>query len=247
VDEPGKCHACGACTPPEREAIVHARSETVQDLDDLERRLKTLRASQTVVEMRVELDPRCVGLPMDIVHAWNARAWMKVLGLVREYRRHEPHGRSDDGVDCLASGLEILRPVFLADGANRVRQALEDPGLLEQVNAEFSFYGRILGPAGNGPVDGIWQLSAPTAPDLSGWLASRGIKHTMRREGAAKVYDLPVESLKKKILRTLRTEQAEDGSWTTRLRSGDKFSVRDFLHAVHPGPDRVHANLHRES
>ncbi len=248
VDEPGKCHACGACTPPEREAIVHARSEVVQDLDDLERRLKSLRASETVVEMRVELDPRCVGLPMDIVQAWNARAWMKSLGLVREYRRHEPHGRSDDGVDCLASGLEILRPVFLADGADRVRQALEDPGLLERVNAEFSFYGRILGPAaGVGIVDGFWQLSGPTAPDLSGWLASRGIRHTLRREGAAKVYDLSRESLKKKILRPLHSEQAEDGSWTTRLGSGDKFSARDFLHAVHPGPERVHANLRRES
>ena len=247
VDEPGKCHACGACTPPEREAIVHAPTEVVQDLDDLERRLKALRASEVVVGMRVELDPRCVGLPMDIVQAWNARAWMKVLGLVREYRRHEPHGRWDDGVDCLASGLEILRPVFLADGADRVRQALSDPGLLERVNAEFRFYGRILGPATGEATDGIWHLTGSVAPDLSGWLASKGIKHTLRREGTARVYDLSRDSLKKKILRTLRSEQAQDGSWSTSVGSGEKFSVREFLHGVHPGPDRFQASLRRES
>jgi hypothetical protein len=184
---------------------------------------------------------------MDIVQAWNARAWMKVLGLVREYRRHEPHGRWDDGVDCLASGLEILNPVFLAEGADRVRRALEDPEVLDRVNAEFRFYGRILGPATGEATDGIWHLTGSVAPDLSGWLASKGIKHTLRREGTARVYDLSRDSLKKKILRTLRSEQAQDGSWSTSVGSGEKFSVREFLHGVHPGSDRFQASLRRES
>lgn len=247
VAEPGRCHACGACAPPEREAVVHARAEVGQDLDALERRLKSLRASETVVEMRVELEPRCQGLPMDVVHAWHARAWMRALGLVREYRRHEGHGRSEDGDDCIASGLEILRPVFLADGARRALSALEDPELLAKVNAEFAFYGRILGPVADAAVDGIWRLRGPAVPDLSGWLASRGIKHTMRRDGGAKVYEVAKESLRKKIARSLRCEQAEDGSWATRLEACEKFSARDFLHAVHSGPDRNRAAFRRES
>jgi hypothetical protein len=248
VDEPGKCHACGACTPPERDAIVHPRAEVVQNLDALERRLKVLRASETVVEMHMELDPRCQGLPMDIIHAWHARAWMKTMDLVREYRRHEPHGRSEEGEDCLASGLEILRPVFLAEGAARVRQVLEDPELLAKVNAEFAIYGRILGPVAPSALDGIWHLHGAMAPDISGWLASRGMKHTMRKDGIAKVYDMAKESLKKKIVRSLRCEQLEDGSWATRLETLDKFSAKDFLHSVlATGPDRNRATFHRES
>jgi radical SAM superfamily enzyme YgiQ (UPF0313 family) len=248
VDEPGKCHACGACTPPERDAIVHPRQEVVQDLDALERRLKALRASETVVEMRVELDSRCLGLPMDIVHAWHARAWMQALDLVHEYRRHDPHGRSEEGDDCLATGLEILRPVFLAEGAQHVRLALADPELLAKVNAQFAVYGKILGPVAPNVVDGIWHLDGATVPDISGWLASRGIKHTMRKDGTAKVYEMAKESLKKKIVRSLRCEQTADGSWSTRLETLDKFSAKDFLQSVlTAGPDRNRATFRREA
>lgn len=247
VDEPGKCHACGACTPPEREAITHARTAVDQDLDVLDRKLKTLRASEEIVAVRVELSDVCLGLPMDLVHAWHARAWMKVLGVVREYRRHEPHGRQLESDDCLAAGLEVLNPVFWKEAAGKIRQALVDGRILSQVNDLFAPYGKVLGPAAEAGTAATWILSSPSPPDLSGWLASRGLKHTMRREGAAKVYDLPKDSLKKKIVDLLRSEQGSDGAWMTKIVTGEKFSARDFLKVAIPGPERAYTAMRREA
>ncbi|MEN9309475.1 MAG: hypothetical protein RL173_3407 [Fibrobacterota bacterium] len=247
VDEPGKCHACGACTPPEREAITHARTEHGQDLDVLDKKLRALRATETVVPVAVELSDACTGLPMDLIHAWHARAWMKVLGVVREYRRHEPHGRQEESEDCIAAGRETLNPVFWADAADKVRMALADEQILSQVNELFAPYGKVLGAAEVLPADGVWSLVSSQPPDLSGWLGSRGLKHTMRRDGVAKIYDLPKESIKKKLAKSIRSEEGVDGIWRTRLESGEKFSPRDFLKGAVPGDLRAYAVLRRES
>jgi hypothetical protein len=80
----------------------------------LERRLKALRAQETEIAIDVDLSPACRGLPMDLIQTRHARAWMKLLDDPKGYRRHHPHGRSEDSDDCLASGLETLKPVFLA-------------------------------------------------------------------------------------------------------------------------------------
>ncbi len=247
VDEPGKCQACGACTPPEREAITHARTEPTQDLEALDRRLKRLRETESVVAVRVDLSDACIGLPMDAIHAWHARVWMKALGIVREYRRHMPHGSADDGPDCLAAGLETLNPVFWFDAAERVREALQDESILARVNEWFAPYGEVVGPARQDAASGEWELRWCAAPDLSGWLASRGLKHTMRRDGGARVFDLPKESLKKKIVLSLRCQELSNGSWLVRFATGEKFSAKDFLRGVCPGPEWVYARLRRVS
>lgn len=247
VDEPGKCQACGACTPPEREAITHARTEPTQDLDALDRRLKRLRESESVVPLRVELSDACIGLPMDVIHAWHARAWMKALDVVREYRRHQPHGRADDGPDCLAAGQETLNPVFWFAAAERVREALQDESVVARVNELFAPYGKVVGLARPDATTGEWELRWSAAPDLSGWLASRGLKHTMRRDADARVFDLPKESLKKKIVSSLRCQELSDGSWLVRMETGDKFSAKDFLRGACPGSEWVYAKLRRMS
>ena len=169
---------------------------------------------------------------MELVHAWHARAWMRSLDVVREYRRHDPHGRSADGDECMASGLETLRPAFLPDGASKVRAALEDPEILARVNAQFAPYGKILGAA---PVDAVssrWTVLSPEAPDLSAWLQEKGIKHTMRKDGLAKLYDAAKESLKKKLLRTARLVQESDDAWRLEIDAMEKFSVRELLRAA---------------
>jgi hypothetical protein len=247
VDEPGKCQACGACTPPEREAITHARMEPAQDLDALDRRLKRLRETESVVAVQVELSDACIGLPMDMVHAWHARAWMKVLDVAREYRKHQPHGRADDGPDCLASGLETLNPVFWFETAERVREALRDGSVLERVNELFAPYGKVVGEVPTEAPSGEWELRWTRAPDLSGWLASRGLKHTMRRDGDVRVLDLPKESLKKKIVSSMWCQELSDGAWLVRFGTGDKFSAKEFLRGTCPGPEWVYAKLRRVS
>ncbi len=245
VDEPGKCQACGACTPPEREAITHARAAVEQDLDVLDKRLRAARAAEVVVDVEVELSEACLGLPMDLVHAWHARAWMKALGLEKAYRRHEKHGREPEGDDCLAAGREVLRPVFSGEAAATVRAALEDGQILSKLDGLFAPYGKVLGPAREPPGEVAWSCTSREAPDLAGWLASKGLKHTLRREGNARVYDLPKESIKKKIAMRLRSEEAVGGGWKTEIVAGEKFSVRDFLRGAFPGPERTYAALRR--
>jgi radical SAM superfamily enzyme YgiQ (UPF0313 family) len=245
VDEPGKCHACGACTPPERDAIVHARTGVEQDLAELERRLKAERAAEKTLEVRVELDGICQGLPMEAVHARHARAWMKVLDIDREYRRHEAHGRSEEGDDCIATGLEVLRPVFRGAAADRVVQALGDPSVLERVNALFAPHGKVLGP-GALPAESGWIVEIPEPPDLAGWLGEEGIKHTLRRDGAARVFEISRDSLRKKVVSAIRLE-GEEGSWRVRLETGPKFGLAGFLRRALPGRLRNLASVRREA
>jgi hypothetical protein len=232
VDEAGKCRACGACEPAERVAVTHAREAVRQDLDALEKRVKSLRASEEAVEIRVDLDDSCRGLPMELVHAWHARAWMKSLDVVREYRRHDPHGRAAEGEECVASGLETLRPVFLPEGAARVRSALDDPEVLSRVQAEFAPYGKILGTVPVQETTSRWTILSPEALDFSAWLQEKGIKHTLRKDGNAKLYDVAKESLKKKLLRTARLVQESDDAWRLEIEAMEKFSVRELLRAA---------------
>jgi len=167
--------------------------------------------------------------------------------VVRGYRRHEPHGRAEESDDCLAAGFETLNPVFRKEAANLVKDALGDEQILSQVNALFAPYGRVVGLADPPAIDATWSLSSPVAPDLSGWLASKGLKHTMRREGESRVYDLPKDSIKKKIAVRLRSQPTSDGTWVTEIVTAEKFSARDFLKTAVPGPERTYAEMRRDS
>lgn len=244
VEKAGKCGACGSCTPEEREAITHAREGSDQDLDALERRLKALRDQETEVAIDVDLSSHCRGLPMDLVHTRHARAWMKLLDDPKGYRRHLPHGRSTDSDDCLASGLETLRPVFLAATAQRVREVLASSERLEELNAWFAPYGRILGAARPPQPSAAWTFETDSDIDVSGWLAASGLKHTMRRQGTTRIYELAKESLRKKILVSLFVETHD---WGSRLlvQAGEKFAVGAFLRDAFDPALRGRVRAHR--
>jgi len=244
VDNAGRCGACGSCTPAEREAITHARTASDQDLDALERRLKGLRAQETEIALEVDLSAACRGLPMGLIHARHASAWMRLLDDPKGYRRHHPHGRASDSDDCLASGLETLRPVFLAATAERVRKVLAAPDRLEELNRLFAPWGRIVGLAGS-PSSGGWIFETDSVIDVSAWLASAGLKHTMRRQGDARVYELAKESLKKKILVSLSVESHEGGSRIS-LAAGEKFALGPFLRDAFPPEMRGRVRAHRQ-
>jgi hypothetical protein len=244
VDKAGKCGACGSCSPAERDAITHARSWVSQDLDALERRLKTLRATETEIVIDVDLSTSCRGLPMDLIQTRHARAWMKLLNDAKGYRRHHPHGRSEDSDDCLASGLETLRPVFLAPMAERVREVLASSERLEELNQLFAPYGRIIGLAQPAPATASWTFETDSDIDISGWLAACGLKHTFRRQGTTRIYELAKESLKKKILVSLCVETHDTGSRIV-MQAGEKFAVGAFLRDAFDPSVRGRVRAHR--
>lgn len=232
VDEEGHCHACGACDKPEREAITHARQPPRQDLEALDRKIRDLRRSETLVGVEVELAPVCQGLPRDLVEAWHARAWMQAFPeLVRGYRRHEP----DEEESFLSTGRRVLTSVWLPEAAENVRQILSDPDRRAALDAFFAPYGRILGLPADPPRRFVLRGAAMLDP--SRWVTERGLKHTFRRDGAARRWEFPKETLKKRILKDLvRTE--EDGVAVLTVDADEKFDVREFLRAVVPGEER---------
>jgi len=226
VEEEGDCQACGACNAPEREAITHARSAPRQDLDALDKKIREIRRSETLVPVEVDLVPACRGLPRDLVEAWHARAWMQEYPeLVRGYRRHESHPEEH----FLSTGRQILTSVWLPEAAAAVRDILADPERRARLDEFFAPYGRILGEPGDPPRKFV--LSGAATLDPTGWINERGLKHTFRREGGTRRWEFPKETLKKRIVRELaRTE--EDGIATISVLTDEKFEVREFLRAV---------------
>ena len=229
VDEKGRCHACGACTPEEREAITHEREAVRQDLDALETRVREQRRSETVVAVEVELAPACQGLPRDLVEAWHARAWMLVFPeLVRGYRRHESH----DEDYFLASGRRVLSMVWLPEAAELVRRVLSSPDERARLDAVFAPYGRVLGAPGEPPVRFVLRSAAPLDP--SKWLSERGLKHVFRKDGAStRIWDFPKETLKKRIAKSLVRRDSETES-VLEVGLDEKFDAREFLRAAVP-------------
>lgn len=232
VDEEGDCQACGACNKEEREAITHARQPPRQDLDALERRVKELRRSETVVEVEVELSDACQGLARDLVESRLASALMThAPELVRGYRHHEP----DPEEIFLSTGRRILRPVLLEEAAETLRTLLRDPDFLERTTRSFASLGRVLGSPGTPPTRVLLRGSAPLDP--GGWVASRGLKHTFRKDGSTRRWEFPKETLKKRIVRGLVRAESDEGA-EIRIEIDEKFDVKEFLKAVVAPEDR---------
>lgn len=232
VEEEGDCHACGACTKTEKEAITHARQAPRQDLDALDKKIREIRRSETLVPIEVDLAATCRGLPRDLVEAWHARAWMQAFPeLTRGYRRHE----SDPEDAFLSTGRRILTSVWLPEAAERVREILADDTLRSALDPFFAPYGTIQGAQGEPPRRFVMRSTASLDP--SKWLVERGLKHTFRREGTARRWEFPKETLKKRILKDLVREE-QDGTMVLRVETDEKFDVREFLRAVVPDKER---------
>jgi len=226
VNEKGQCRACGACTPAEREAITHEREAPRQDLDALDRRIRDLRRSETLVPVEVELNHVCQGLPRDLVEAWHARAWMQAFPeLVVGYRRHE----SDPEEHLLSAGRRVLVPVWLPEAAERVRQILSDPSSIEALRSFFAPYGRVLGVPGE--PSRRFSLRGDALLDPTKWLSERGLKHTFRKDGSARRWEFPKEALKKRIVKDI-VRREEDGIAILSVEADEKFEVREFTRAV---------------
>lgn len=225
----GQCHACGSCDKEERAFLLTHRDEAMPDLDKLAARIKAIRASEEILPLQVRLSEASFGMPMDVVHARLARAFMVSFPeLTPFYRRTEPHGRAQDSDACMATGLEMLHPVFLPDGIDRVRQILSNPTELARVQAEFAPYGEIVSLEPVATESSRWSLRTPYRPQVGKYLASRGLKHILRREGDRQVFEMPKDSLKKRLVLAL-SQREEDGVFVIELEAGPKFELREFL------------------
>lgn len=225
----GKCHSCGSCDKDERKFLITHRDDPMPDLDKLAARIKAVRASETPLPLTVRLFAASRSLPMDLIHSRLARAFMMAFPeLTPVYRRFDPHGRKEDSDACLATGLETLTPVFLREGTERVRQILSNPEELAKVNAEFALYGEILPDTVVSTEGSRWLLRTPYRPQPGKYLAARGLKHILKRVDGRQVFEMPKDSLKKKLILSL-TQSETDGLFVLELDAGPKFELREFL------------------
>jgi hypothetical protein len=109
-----------------------------------------------------------------------------------------------------------------------VREVLASPDRLEELNRLFAPHGRIIGLSQPPAATVSWTFETDSDIDISGWLASNGLKHTFRRQGTTRIYELAKESLKKKILVSLHVETNDTGSRLV-VQAGEKFAVGAFL------------------
>ena len=225
----GHCHSCGSCDKDERKFLLTHVDDPMPDLVKLAARIKDIRQSETIQPLQVEIADECLHMPMDLIHSQLARAFMMAFPeLTPLYRRFEAHGRAEDADECMATGLETLRPIFLPEGARRVRQILSNPEELAQVQSYFGRYGRVVAEGEATSESSSWEFRLPFRPELGKYLSTFGLKHILRRDGAAQVFEMPKESLKKKLVLSLRCEEIE-GRWIVCLDGGPKFNLKEFL------------------
>jgi hypothetical protein len=231
----GHCHSCGSCDQDERKFLITHRDEAMPDLVKLAARIKAIRASEEIVPLQVRLSEASFGLPMDVIHSRLARAFMVAFPELTPFYRHcEPHGRAEDGDACMAIGLEMLNPVFLPDGAFRVRQILSNPEELSRVQAEFGVYGQILSNAPLPTETSRWTLRTPFRSEVGKYLNSRGLKHILKRVDGVQTFEMPKDSLKKRLVLSM-TQREAAGEWIVELQAGAKFELREFLREAAAG------------
>jgi hypothetical protein len=136
---------------------------------------------------------------------------------------------------CPVAGDDGIVLEWLPEGLALLRTRLADPGFLAEANSFFAEWGELRGeiPAGLAPVDEArawdYAFDSPYAPDFDRYCRSKGLRHTLRKDGTRRVCELSKDSLKKRIVAGLEAEEAEPGRWLVRVRGLAKFAPDEFL------------------
>jgi radical SAM superfamily enzyme YgiQ (UPF0313 family) len=205
-----------------------------QILDMLAKR----RASARTLTLRVELPLRMAGKPRSLAAALLASALMNQRpDLTDHYMGFE--GGIWEGWDCpTATGADLFRMSFAAEGAGIVEEILADETALRSVNVRLAGWMELRGLGGDARQRQL-RIVSPYAFNGQAWMSERHIRFTLRKAEGWSIYDMPPQVLRKSPVKALRTRALAEGGCEVCLDATDAFDLREFLRIafVLPGPE----------
>jgi radical SAM superfamily enzyme YgiQ (UPF0313 family) len=237
VEEEASCLACTACeTKEEMDFLTDLRRKHEADADGFDARRKLVRQSADALALGVRLTAKAQGLPRKYPALVLASCLMRAdADLVPYFWRFREAWAPLAKEPCPVAGDDGIVLEWLPEGLALLRTRLADPGFLAEANSFFAEWGELRGeiPAGLAPVDDArawdYAFDSPYAPDFDRYCRSKGLRHTLRKDGARRVCELSKDSLKKRIVAGLEAEEAEPGRWLVRVRGLAKFAPDEFL------------------
>ncbi len=236
-EEEAACLACTACESKEEIALLtDLRRQHEADADGFDARRKLVRQSADALILGVRFTAKAQGLPRKYPALILASCLMRAeQDLVPHFWRFRESWAPQAKEACPVAGDDGIALEFLPEGLALLRARLADPDFLMEVNAFFAEWGELRGeiPAALAPVDDAreWDYAfrSPFPPDFDRYCKAKGLRHTLRKEGARRVCDLGKDSLKKRIVKAMEAEETADGHWIVRVRGAAKFAPIDFL------------------
>ncbi|MCM2322664.1 MAG: hypothetical protein NDJ90_05335 [Oligoflexia bacterium] len=230
-----RCSHCGAC--PSRfhvRDIVLAEQKREHAIEEFRERRRTARQRERAQGFVLTVGDPARGLPRRMMGVALARALMlAVPELTPYYKGFAGAHWADEDRPVWVTGRDALTLSWDESALPILARGAADPAWLSRVNAELGAWGvfeALLPPSGWQPAS--LRIRSPWAPRLDGYLRSRGLKHTLRKDAArGSIYELIPQAVKKGILRSL-SMKAADGEFLCELVPGAKFDLRVFLAEV---------------
>lgn len=208
--------------------LIRTELASVKILENLR---KNLECKKIILSFEVVLTARSAAAGREMTAAALARAVMlNGMEWATAYQGFSGTHWSPSGEDfCLLEGRDIFHLEF---APSVVPSLTTWPGILPQVNEEFSPFGSCLGLVGQeNPV----PLSQPQVEiasseklDWGGYFLSKGMKHTLvKKELGVWSLDFTPQALKKDWLQKAEIRQNED-SWACRLVPGSKWDWKEM-------------------
>lgn len=219
----GKCAACAACVPAERTAITTKRKLPELKINLEERKLKAARELECEVLVRVRIAQECAHWPYRAIAAQVVRGLMqKIPAMVQGFRRFgiSTWEKRLDQEYCLITGEQVI-PLIVTE---TVRESM--------VNLQPYVQNSWIEVIGSGPVDAdvfeSLELVQSGYFSPGDWLHSKGLKHTLAKDGDRRVYTFTKDALKKRVVRAIWTQACSEGQRMVVIPD-DKFPLVEYL------------------
>jgi hypothetical protein len=226
-----KCFRCGGCPSKDHvKALICAKQERKYDLTSFKQRITLARSEVAAFPVHVRLDESSFGAPRKHAALALARALMLACpSLAPGY--FGPSQSYWGGLDelCQVLGQDLLTLNWQKKDLCEIQQALNNPATLAQINSLFSPWGVVLTGAQDFRPKEI-KFHSPFELNAESYLASKGLKYTLRRENQNKLrFEFSRDSTRKGIVLELSANTISPGSYEILLVPGPKFETLPFL------------------
>ena len=239
TEKEASCLACTACeTPEEMDFLTDQRRKHAADADGFDGRRKAVRQSVEPVGLAVSWTSKVLGLPRKYPALALASSLMRSDGaLVASFWRFRESWIAAPKEACWVAGEDGVILEWQPEGAALLRERLADPLFLHEVNSWLGEWGELLGelpmalrPSQDTPAH-TFVFRSPFPPAPEAYAQARGLRYTLRKSPAAWDYAWSKDSLKKRIVKSLRALKGTgegNGTWEVRVEPGAKFDPEEF-------------------
>lgn len=227
----GSCKACGACDDTIRKAILAPRHKSQYSPSSLNEKVARLRSSTETLSLFISVGDGCRGLPRSALAAALGRALMKTdPGCIPFYRGYCRSYWSQNAASCWATGDDIITLLWHASGIATVKNLLEKPKALSQINSFLGDWGSVKRICRDMPSHCVLHIRSPFQFAPNDFFPDRGLSFILRRskEGTYSL-EFTRQALQKKLIVHCSYTPLPTGGTELVMTVTPKFNTEEFL------------------